>query len=86
MGVFFLISELNVAEMGRCSPPQCGRGSDITEKLRELDSIQDIPELRKLVGSYCSLVQVQILSHSVESFKLLWLNFHRFYGYPSPIN
>ncbi|XP_022336573.2 uncharacterized protein LOC111132924 isoform X6 [Crassostrea virginica] len=45
--------ELNVAEMGRCSPPRCGQGNescDLAEKLKTLDSIQDIPELRKLLS------------------------------------
>jgi hypothetical protein len=38
--------------MGRCSPPQCGKGDEslaVSEKIRNLDSIRDIAELRKLV-------------------------------------
>ncbi|XP_062597248.1 muscle M-line assembly protein unc-89-like isoform X4 [Saccostrea cucullata] len=44
--------EVNILDMGRCSPPQCGRecDSEVTEKIRNLQSIQDIPELRKLLN------------------------------------
>ncbi|XP_048760798.2 titin homolog isoform X6 [Ostrea edulis] len=45
--------EVNVSEMGRCSPPRCGRGDEsleVSEKIRNLDCIRDITELRKLLN------------------------------------